>query len=81
MGFKKTSRSMDFADVALANCLEQNRSINLEDCCVIPSGSFHRLLSLGGRIINAASRAEFSLKRLSFFPDRPSWTVRIDFQS
>jgi hypothetical protein len=27
MGFKKTTRSMDFADLALANCLEQNRSI------------------------------------------------------
>jgi hypothetical protein len=26
-GFKKTSRSMDFADLALANWLEQNRSI------------------------------------------------------
>jgi transposase, IS5 family len=31
MGFKKTSRSMDFADLALANCLEQNRSIKLMD--------------------------------------------------
>ena len=29
MGFKKTSRSLDFADLALANCLEQNRSIKL----------------------------------------------------
>jgi hypothetical protein len=29
MGFKKTSRSMDFADLAMANCLEQNRSIKL----------------------------------------------------
>jgi len=27
MGFKKTTRSLDFADLALANCLEQNRSI------------------------------------------------------
>jgi transposase, IS5 family len=31
MGFKMTSRSMDFADLALANCLEQNRSIKLMD--------------------------------------------------
>ena len=31
MGFKKTSRSMDFADLAMANCLEQNRSIKLMD--------------------------------------------------
>jgi transposase len=29
MGFKKPSRSMDFADFAMANCLEQNRSIKL----------------------------------------------------
>jgi len=29
MGFKKTTRSLDFADLALANCLEQNRSIKL----------------------------------------------------
>ena len=27
MGFKKTTRSLDFADLALATCLEQNRSI------------------------------------------------------
>jgi len=27
MGFKKTTRSLDFADLALANCLVQNRSI------------------------------------------------------
>jgi IS5 family transposase len=27
MGFKKTTRSLDFADLALAACLEQNRSI------------------------------------------------------
>ncbi len=27
MGFKKTTRSLDFADLALANCMEQNRSI------------------------------------------------------
>ncbi len=25
MGFKKTTRSLDFADLALATCLEQNR--------------------------------------------------------
>jgi IS5 family transposase len=31
MGFKKTTRSLDFADLALANCLEQNRSIKLMD--------------------------------------------------
>jgi hypothetical protein len=29
MRFKKTTRSLDFADPALANCLEQNRSIKL----------------------------------------------------
>ena len=29
MGFKKTPRSLDFSDFALANCLEQNRSIKL----------------------------------------------------
>jgi IS5 family transposase len=29
MGFKKTTRNMDFADLALANCLEHNRSIKL----------------------------------------------------
>jgi hypothetical protein len=29
IGFKKTSRSMDFADLAMANCLEQNLSIKL----------------------------------------------------
>jgi IS5 family transposase len=29
MAFKKTTRSLDFADLALANCLEQNRSIKL----------------------------------------------------
>ena len=29
MGFKKTTRSLDFADLAMANCLEQNRSIKL----------------------------------------------------
>lgn len=28
MGFKKTTRSLDFADPALANCLVQNCSIN-----------------------------------------------------
>lgn len=28
MAFKKTTRSLDFADLAMANCLEQNRSIN-----------------------------------------------------
>jgi hypothetical protein len=27
MGFKKTTRNMDVADFALANCLEHNRSI------------------------------------------------------
>jgi hypothetical protein len=27
MGFKKATRSLDFADLALAACLEQNRSI------------------------------------------------------
>lgn len=27
MGFKKTTRNLGFADLALANCLEQNRSI------------------------------------------------------
>jgi hypothetical protein len=31
MGFKKPSRTMDFADLAIANCLEQNRSIKLMD--------------------------------------------------
>ena len=31
MGFKKTSRSMRLADLAMANCLEQNRSIKLMD--------------------------------------------------
>jgi hypothetical protein len=31
MGFKQTTRSMDFADLAVANCLEQNRSIKLMD--------------------------------------------------
>ena len=31
MRFKKTSRNMDFADLAMANCLEQNRSIKLMD--------------------------------------------------
>ena len=29
MGFKKTVRNLDFADLALVNCLEQNRSIKL----------------------------------------------------
>jgi hypothetical protein len=29
MGFKKTTRSLDFADLALKNWLEQNRSIKL----------------------------------------------------
>ena len=29
MAFKKTTRSLDFADLALTNCLEQNRSIKL----------------------------------------------------
>ena len=29
MGFKKTTRNLDFADLAMANCLEQNRSIKL----------------------------------------------------
>ncbi len=29
MGFKKTTRNLDFADLALVNCLEQNRSIKL----------------------------------------------------
>ena len=29
MAFKKTTRSLDFADLALAKCLEQNRSIKL----------------------------------------------------
>jgi hypothetical protein len=27
LAFKKTTRSLDFADLALADCLEQNRSI------------------------------------------------------
>jgi hypothetical protein len=27
IGFQKTTPSLDFADLALANCLEQNRSI------------------------------------------------------
>ena len=29
MGFKKTTRNLDFADLALVNCLEQNRSVKL----------------------------------------------------
>jgi IS5 family transposase len=29
MGFKKTTRNLDFADLAMATCLEQNRSIKL----------------------------------------------------
>ncbi len=29
MGFKKTTRNLDFADLALVNCLEHNRSIKL----------------------------------------------------
>ena len=29
MGFKKTTRNLDFADLALAKSLEQNRSIKL----------------------------------------------------
>ena len=29
MAFKKTTRNLDFADLAMANCLEQNRSIKL----------------------------------------------------
>jgi hypothetical protein len=29
MGFKKTTRSLDIAEFAMANCLEQNRSIKL----------------------------------------------------
>jgi hypothetical protein len=29
MGFKKTTRNLDFADIAMATCLEQNRSIKL----------------------------------------------------
>jgi hypothetical protein len=29
MGFKKTIRSLEFADLALANCVEQNRSIKI----------------------------------------------------
>ena len=37
MGFKKTTRNLDFADLALANCLEQNRSIMLveQPSCII----------------------------------------------
>ena len=31
MGFKETTRSMDFASLALVNCLGQNRSIKLMD--------------------------------------------------
>jgi len=27
MGFKKTTRNLDFADLAMATCLEQNRNI------------------------------------------------------
>ena len=30
MGFKKTTRNLDFADLAMATCLEQNRSIKLD---------------------------------------------------
>jgi hypothetical protein len=29
MGFKKTTRNLDFAAPAMATCLEQNRSIKL----------------------------------------------------
>jgi IS5 family transposase len=29
MGFKKTTRNLDFADLALATCMEQNRSVKL----------------------------------------------------
>jgi hypothetical protein len=29
MGFKKTTRNLDFADLAMATCLEHNRSIKL----------------------------------------------------
>jgi hypothetical protein len=29
MGFKKTTRNLDFADLAMATCLEQNRNIKL----------------------------------------------------
>jgi hypothetical protein len=29
MGFKKTTRGLNLADLALANCLEQNRSIKI----------------------------------------------------
>ena len=29
MAFKKTTRNLDFADLAMATCLEQNRSIKL----------------------------------------------------
>jgi hypothetical protein len=43
MGFKKTTRSLDFADLAFASCLKQNRSIKLSlliDVCRISlSGS------------------------------------------
>ena len=27
MGFKKTTRNLDFADLSMATCLKQNRSI------------------------------------------------------
>jgi hypothetical protein len=30
MGFKKTTRNLDFADIAMATFLEQNRSITRE---------------------------------------------------
>ena len=29
MAFKKTTRNLDFADLAMATCMEQNRSIKL----------------------------------------------------
>ena len=51
----------------------------LEGCCAILFWSFDNLLSLCGRVVAASSRAEFSLKCLSFFCGASSlcyvWTM------
>jgi hypothetical protein len=46
----------------------RERHLGLERGCVIPSGAFHGLLSLSdGEFSHPV--AEFSLKRLSYFPE------------
>jgi hypothetical protein len=65
MGFKKTTRSLYFAALALANCLAQNRSIKL--VCL---KAYHAVQILGGHrpVVKSFAKAAWNARLNRLYP-------------